>query len=107
MKRVNMLAQVMAEIEKNLPSLGAWQGKGLAVLVFGLRAGGKAQLSQIAEGVPDEGSYNTVRQRIKRWISNPRIGWRRVNEDWIGWVWRSYGGRSCWWMRPSWVTVLG
>ena len=66
------------QIEENLPSLGVWQRRGLAVLVFGLLTLGQAQLSKIAEGVPEEGSYNTVRQRVKRWVSNRDLSWVEV-----------------------------
>ena len=56
MNRQEMLTQIENEIEENLPRLGAWQGRGLAVLVFGLLCVRRAQLSQMAEGVPEEGS---------------------------------------------------
>ena len=92
MNRVKILAQIGAEIEANLPSLGVWQGRGLAVLVFGLMALGQAQLSKIAEGVPEEGSYNTVRQRVKRWVSNREMRLEAVGYEWVRWVWRKYGG---------------
>ena len=93
MNRQHILTHLRTEIETNLPCLGAWQAAGLALLVFGLLGQGKAQLSQIAEGVPEEGSYNTVRQRVKRWVSNPRLPWRTLGEAWIAWVWRRYGGQ--------------
>ena len=49
----------------------------------------------MAEGLSQEGSYNTVRQRLKRWVSNPRLNWQGVCEDWVRWVWRSYAaGRA-------------
>lgn len=93
MNRQQMLTQLGAEIEENLPSLGAWQRRGLAVLVLGLLTLGQAQLSKIAEGVPEEGSYNTVRQRVKRWTHNQGLPMRAVREEWVGWVWSSYGGQ--------------
>lgn len=91
MNRQKMLTQIGNEIETNLPSLGAWQAVGLAVLVFSLIAQGRAQVSKLAEGVPEEGSYNTVRQRLKRWLSNPRLNWERVGDEWVRWVWSRYG----------------
>ena len=78
MNRVKILAQLGEEIEANLPSLGVWQQRGLAMLVFGLMAVGQGQLSKIAERVPEEGSYNTVRQRVKRWVSNREMSWVAV-----------------------------
>ena len=95
MNRELMLTQVAEEIEKNLPSLGVWQGVGLALMVYSLLKGGHSQISQLAEGLSQEGSYNTVRQRLKRWVSNPRLNWQGVCEDWVRWVWRSYAaGRA-------------
>jgi hypothetical protein len=93
MNGVKRLAQIGEEIEENLPSLGAWQRRGLAVLVFGLMALGHAQLSKIAEGVPEEGSYNTLRQRVKGWVSNRELPWVKVGYEWVRWVWRQYGGQ--------------
>ena len=68
MNHVKILAQIEEAIEANLASLGVWQQRGLALMVFGLMVLGQAQLSKIAEGVPEEGSYNGVRQRVKRWV---------------------------------------
>jgi DDE family transposase len=93
MNRAKMLTQIGEEIEENLPSLGVWQRRGLAVLVVGLLSLGQAQLSKIAEGVPEEGSYNTVRQRVKRWVSHSGQWVVAVGEEWIRWVWRKYGGQ--------------
>ena len=81
MNRIKILAQIGEEIEANLPSLGVWQRRGLAVLVFGLLGVGQAQLSKIAEGVPEEGSYNTVRQRVKRWVSHRERRWGGVGPN--------------------------
>jgi hypothetical protein len=91
MNRQEMLAQIDQEIETNLPSLGFWQALGLGLMVLGLVGQGWSQLSKIAEEVPEEGSYNTVRQRVKRWVSNPRLDLRQVRYEWIKWVWRSFG----------------
>jgi hypothetical protein len=93
--RRTIINQLNQEIERNLPSLGAWQALGLALMVVGLVSEGRSQLSRIAEGIAEAGSYNTVRQRLKRWLSNPRLQVSRVCEEWISWLWRSYGGR-CW-----------
>jgi len=65
---------------------------GLGLMVMGLVSEGWGHLSRIAEGIPEEGSYNTVRQRVKRWVSNPRLDVPGVCSGWIGWVWRAYGG---------------
>jgi hypothetical protein len=47
------------------------------------------------EALPEWGVFNTVRQRLKRWISNPRIGTTSACYEWIGWVWS-----SCQFSRP-------
>ncbi len=86
MNRQGMLAQIDQEIETNLPSLGFWQALGLGLMVLGLVGQGWSQLSKIAEEVPEEGSYNTVRQRVKRWVSNPRLDLTAVRYEWIKWV---------------------
>ncbi len=91
MNRARMVTQFSGQIERHLPSLGAWQAVGLAVMVVGLVSQGWAQLSRIAEGIPEAGRYNTVRQRVKRWVSNDRLDLTKVREEWIGWVWRSLG----------------
>ena len=83
MNRIKMLAQIEGEIEANLPSLGVWQRRGLVVLVFGLIALGQAQLSKIAEGVPEAGRYNTVRQRVKRWVSQAALGGGAMRYEWV------------------------
>jgi hypothetical protein len=43
----------------------------------------------MAEALPEWGVFNTVRQRLKRWISNPRIGVTTACYEWIAWVWSS------------------
>ena len=50
-------------------------------MVLGLVSEGWGHLRKIAEGIPEEGSYNTVRQRIKHWVSNPQLG---VADVWRG-----------------------
>ncbi len=91
MNRTKMVTQLSGQIETHVPSLGAWQALGLAVMVVGLVSQGWAHLSSIAEGVPEAGRYNTGRQRVKRWVSNGRLDLTAVREEWIGWVWRSLG----------------
>jgi len=93
MDRQDALYQLDGQIKENLPSLGAWQMLGLGLMVLGLVSEGWGHLSRIAEGIPEEGSYNTVRQRVKRWVSNPRLDVPAVCSEWIGWV--------CWWTRRS------
>jgi hypothetical protein len=78
MNRQQMLAQIDQEIETNLPSLGFWQALRLGLIVLGLVGQGWSQLSKIAEEIPEEDSYNTVRQRVKRWVRNPRLDLRGV-----------------------------
>ena len=39
------------------------------------------------------GSHTTVRQRLKRWVSQGRSDVTAACDGWIGWVWRSYGAR--------------
>ena len=67
------LYRLSAEIERRFPSLGKWQAKGLALVCWGLILQERCQISRIAEALPEWGAFNTVRQRLKRWLNNPRI----------------------------------
>lgn len=89
------LYRLSVEIERRFPSLGKWQAKGLALACWGLIIQEQCQLSRIAEALPEWGVFNTVRQRLKRWIRNPRIGTTSACYEWIGWVWS-----SCQFSRP-------
>lgn len=83
------LYRLSAEIEQRFPSLGKWQAKGLALACWGLIIQEQCQLSRMAESLPEWGAFNTVRQRLKRWISNPRIEVTTACYEWIAWVWSS------------------
>jgi hypothetical protein len=85
--------QVQAEIERHLPSLGKWQASGLALVVLGILAQEHCHLSQLAEHLPSWGAFNTVKQRLKRWVQNPRLKVTTVCEEWVSWVWSSWRSR--------------
>ena len=89
------LYRLSAEIEQRFPSLGKWQAKGLALACWGLIIQEQCQVSRMAEALPEWGAFNTVRQRLKRWISNPRIGVTNACYEWVSWVWS-----SCQFKRP-------
>ena len=89
------LYRLSAESEQRFPSLGKWQARGLALACWGLIIQEQCQLSRMAEALPEWGVFNTVRQRLKRWISNSRIGVTSACYEWIGWVWS-----SCQFSRP-------
>lgn len=89
------LYRLSAEIEQHFPSLGKWQAKGLALACWGLVLQQQCQISRMAEALPEWGVFNTVRQRLKRWMTNPRIEVNSVCYEWIAWVWS-----SCHFSRP-------
>lgn len=89
------LYRLSSEIERRFPSLGKWQAMGLALACWGIILQEHCQISRMAEALPEWGAFNTVRQRLKRWISNPRIGVTTACYEWIGWVWS-----SCQFKRP-------
>lgn len=68
---------------------------GISVSVLGLILQERCQISRMAEALPEWGAFNTVRQRLKRWVSNPRINVTRTCYEWIAWVWS-----SCAFQRP-------
>lgn len=75
------------ELGQHLPSLSKKQATGLAVACAGLSVEKHCGLSRIAEGIPEMGSVNTVRQRLKRWLGDATLGVMEVCHEWIGWVW--------------------
>jgi hypothetical protein len=81
--------QLQAEIEQRLPSLGKWQALGLTLMVLAIAVQEGCHLSQLAEQLPDWGGFNTVKQRLKRWVQNPRLNVTAACEEWVGWVWSS------------------
>jgi len=83
------LYRLQTEIEQRFGSLGKWQALGLALACLGLVVEGHCHLTRIAEGLPQSGAFSTVKQRLKRWVNNPRICVSAACEDWIAWVWSS------------------
>jgi len=83
--------RLRTELADHLPSLNRWQVSGLAVACAALSLEKHCSLSRMAEAVPELGSVNTVRQRLKRWVQNPGIRVEAVCEDWIRWVWSRWG----------------
>jgi hypothetical protein len=89
------LYRLRGEIEHRFPSLGKWQAKGLALACWGLILQEQCQISRMAEALPEWGAFNTVRQRLKRWLNNPRMHVTNACYEWIAWVWS-----SCHFQRP-------
>lgn len=75
------------EIRQWLLPLGAWQAFGLAMFSYGIIKGRHSQLGWLAEELSAFGEVETVRKRLNRWLSNPRIEVAVVCESWIKWVW--------------------
>ncbi len=81
--------QLEDEIRQHLPSLSQAQARGLLLMCLGIILQEGCHLSRLAENLPDWGAVNTVKQRLKRWISNDQINLTRVCEEWVVWVWSS------------------
>lgn len=75
------------EIRQWLIPLQAWQALGLAIFSYGVVKGRHSQLSLLAEDLSEFGEVETVRKRLNRWLSNPRIDTRAVCQAWVSWVW--------------------
>jgi hypothetical protein len=78
-------------IAQHFPSLGKWQAIGLTLACIGLVLEKHCGLSRMAEALPQVGCANTVKQRLKRWVSNERIRVLPACYDWIAWVWSQWG----------------
>lgn len=87
----NIVYRLGDELAQHLPILSGKQARGLAVACAGLSVEKHCGLSRMAEGIPEMGSVNTVRQRLKRWISDPTLRVMEVCEEWIEWVWSRWG----------------
>lgn len=79
--------QLSAELAQQLPSLKRKQADGLAMACAGLSQGKHCGLSRMAESIPEMGSVNTVRQRLKRWVKDETLCVQSVCEEWVAWVW--------------------
>ncbi len=76
------------EMRQWLLPLGAWQALGLAMFSYGIIKGRHSQLGWLAEELSEFGEIETVRKRLNRWLSNPRIDVPSVCQAWIKWVWQ-------------------
>lgn len=88
---LSSLYRLQAEVEHRFPSLGTWQAKGLALAVLGLLLQQQCGLSKMAEALPEVGAFHTVKQRLKRWMSNERIAVLPACYEWLGWGWSRWG----------------
>lgn len=79
------------ELAQHLPSLSEKQVNGLAIACAGLSMEKHCGLSRMAEGIPEMGSVNTVRQRLKRWLKDVTLSVTDVCQEWITWVWSRWG----------------
>jgi hypothetical protein len=84
---MDVVYRLRDEIRQWLLPLKAWQALGLAMFCYGVVKGRHSQLEWIAEELSMFGEVETVRKRLNRWLSNPRIDVNAVCQSWIKWVW--------------------
>ena len=67
------LYQWMHQIAQQMPCLGKWQAKGLALSSLGMIWSERSTLTKVAEKLGRFGTPDSLERRFQRWISNPRI----------------------------------
>jgi hypothetical protein len=87
---LNTVYRLRVEINKHFPSLSKRQGVTLALACIGLILSRHCGFTRIAEALPNVGTTNTVRQRLKRWVKNDHLAVLPACRDWIRWVWSSW-----------------
>lgn len=82
-KLVYRLEETVGEV---FPFLGKWQLRGLLISVLAVMSNRQCQIGVLAEDLPEFGSPNTVKKRLKRWLCNPRIDTLALCYGWMRWV---------------------
>lgn len=89
----SLLYRLEQEMMLHFAHLGKWQVRGLSIAVVGLISEGKCHLSGMAESVPQAGSPPTVKTRLKRWLTNPRLEMRPLLYRWMRWIFEQFKTR--------------
>lgn len=82
----DLLYRLEEELAPYFSELGHWQLRGMLLGVLGLLAQSNCHVSVMAEQLPAFGSANTVKTRLKRWLSNPRLDLMALSYAWMKWV---------------------
>lgn len=82
--------QWMTEIARQMPSLGKWQAKGLALFSLGVIWSERSTLTKVAEKLGHFGSADSLERRFQRWVSNPRINITVCLTWWVRWVVKTF-----------------
>jgi hypothetical protein len=80
------LYQWMQQITQQMPSLGKWQAKGLALFSLGVIWSERSTLTKVAERLGMFGQADSLERRLQRWISNPRIDITVCLTWWVRWI---------------------
>lgn len=78
--------QWMNEIARQMPQLGKWQAKGLALFSLGVVWSEDSALTKVAEKLGNWGSADSLERRFQQWISNPWIDTTLCLKWWVCWV---------------------
>lgn len=87
MNRKQLYQEFTELVQAKLPSLGAWQAKGLSLMSMGISLSEKSKVTKIAEELGFAGRLSSVEKRLKRWLKNERIEMEEVWREWIKWLW--------------------
>ncbi len=82
--------QWMSEIARQMPQLGKWQVKGLALFSLGVIWSEHSALTKVAEKLGHWGTADSLERRFQRWISNPRIDMTLCLRWWVRWVVKAF-----------------
>lgn len=82
--------QWMAAIARQMPELGKWQVKGLALFSLGVIWAEHSALTKVAEKLGQFGTADSLERRFQRWISNPRIDLTVCLTGWVHWVVKAF-----------------
>ncbi|HLA43805.1 MAG TPA: transposase [Aggregatilineales bacterium] len=86
----SVLYRLEKDLQPHFAHLGKWQVQGLAIAVLGLVSEGNCHLSGMAESLPSLGNPHTVKTRLKRWLTNPRIEKTDLSYAWLRWVFERF-----------------
>ncbi len=82
----DLVYQWMQTIARQMPGLGKWQAKGLALFSLGVILAERSALTKVAERLGQFGGADSLERRFQRWVSNPRLDMTLCLTWWVQWV---------------------
>jgi len=75
----------MRKLVRELPGLGAWQRRGLALWLAGVLQAESCRISEVADSLlsPDFPSVQALMKRLSRFLANPRISDELLAKAWV------------------------